>query len=86
LNIVKKCHRSSNITLGLFDDEIDSDGLDKVVLDEIKAINYGLDLILKSIDNFIFIKRENFPRLFFLSNNELLTIFAKSKQYKDIMS
>jgi len=78
--ITKKCAKSTNISYGLFDDEIDSENMNKSTYEEIRKINEGLDKILKSLDNFVFIKRYNFPRLFFLSNNELLMIFAKSKQ------
>jgi dynein heavy chain len=47
-------------------------------LDELKANNETLDLIQKSLDDYMTLKRKAFPRFYFLSNEELIDILANS--------
>lgn len=42
------------------------------LLDKIKESNNSLDLIQKSLNNYLESKRGKFARFYFLSNNELL--------------
>ena len=54
------------------------------LLDQIKYARDTLDTILKSLYEFLNTKRKAFPRFYFLSNEELLSIFSNSREIETV--
>ena len=50
------------------------------LLDKIRENNNALDVIQKSLNNYLESKRSKFARFYFLSNNELLEILSQAKE------
>ena len=49
------------------------------ILDKIRDNNNALDVIQKSLNNYLESKRAKFARFYFLSNNDLLEILSQAK-------
>ena len=49
------------------------------LLDTLSNGNEGLDFILKSLNDYLMLKRRAFPRFYFLSNDELVLILSNSQ-------
>jgi dynein heavy chain len=49
------------------------------LLDSLIRISESLDIIEKQLEDYLEVKRRVFPRFYFLSNDELLEILAKSQ-------
>ena len=57
---------------------------DDKLLKQLMDCNKLLDSILKGLNEYLETKRANFPRFYFLSNEELLDILSQSKGKKNI--
>jgi dynein heavy chain len=49
------------------------------LLESLTRISESLDVIEKQLEDYLEVKRRVFPRFYFLSNDELLEILAKSQ-------
>lgn len=54
------------------------------ILDVIRYLSDSLELILKSLYEYLNMKRKFFPRFYFLSNEELLMIFSNSRELDSV--
>ena len=54
------------------------------VLEHIKYLRDTLDLVLKSLYEYLNMKRKYFPRFYFLSNEELLMILSNSREIETV--
>lgn len=52
---------------------------DKKLLESLKDANHMLNLVQKGLAEYLEVKRTVFPRLFFLSDNELLEILSQAR-------
>lgn len=52
---------------------------DRKLLESLRDANHALELIQKGITNYLETKRTVFPRLYFLSDDELLEILSQAK-------
>ncbi|KAG8235717.1 hypothetical protein J437_LFUL016352 [Ladona fulva] len=49
------------------------------LLDNISSLNLQLEVIQKALEDYLEVKRRNFPRFYFISNDDLLDILGNSK-------
>ena len=54
------------------------------MLDQLRYGNETLDIILRSLNDYLNSKREIFPRFYFLANEELLAILSQSKEVQAV--
>jgi dynein heavy chain len=54
------------------------------LLEQLRGNNESLDIILKSLNDYLNSKRDIFPRFYFLANEELLAILSNSQDMKNV--
>ena len=54
--------------------------------DQLAFYNETLNLVRKSLNDYLNVKRKAFPRFYFLSNEELLTILSSSREISSVQS
>jgi len=59
-------------------------GCEKKLIDDLKKFNHDLDSLQKSIISYLENKRKTFPRFYFVSNDDLIEILSKSKDFENI--
>ncbi|CEG01942.1 Dynein heavy chain [Ostreococcus tauri] len=86
IDVMQEMHRTSNVVSACTAaqaPDINDTPDDKLLL-ELSDMDAKLELIQKSLDDYLESKRQAFPRFYFLSNDDLLQILGQAKEPENI--